>query len=40
MREWHDRLPEEIPNSARLLKNVHAFLGRRLVTKGCDLLRV
>src|SRR6476659_10203828 len=28
MREWSDRLPEEIPNGAKLLNDVHAFLGR------------
>jgi predicted ATPase len=28
MREWHDRLSEEIPDGARLLDDVHAFLGR------------
>ena len=28
MREWHDRLPEEIPDGAKLLNDVHAFLGR------------
>ena len=28
MREWADRLPEEIPDGAKLLNDVHAFLGR------------
>src|SRR5262245_31249631 len=28
MREWCDRLPEEIPDGAKLLKDVHTFLGR------------
>ena len=28
MREWVDRLPEEIPDGAKLLNDVHAFLGR------------
>src|SRR4026207_1852902 len=28
MRKWCDRLPEEIPDSAQLLSDVHAFLGR------------
>src|SRR6476646_10646782 len=28
MRDWVDRLPEEIPNGAKLLNDVHAFLGR------------
>jgi hypothetical protein len=28
MREWCDRLPEEIPNGAKLLSDVYAFLGR------------
>ena len=28
MREWCDRLPEEIPDGAKLLNDVHAFLGR------------
>jgi hypothetical protein len=28
MREWVDRLPEELPNGAKLLNDVHAFLGR------------
>jgi hypothetical protein len=28
MRDWHDRLPEEIPDGAKLLNDVHAFLGR------------
>ena len=28
MREWVDRLPEEIPDGAKLLDDVHAFLGR------------
>jgi hypothetical protein len=28
MREWVDRLREEIPNGAKLLNDVHTFLGR------------
>jgi hypothetical protein len=28
MREWCDRLPEEIANGAKVLNDVHAFLGR------------
>src|SRR6476659_1738539 len=28
MREWVDRLPEELPDGAKLLNDVHAFLGR------------
>src|SRR6476659_7319245 len=28
MREWADRLHEEIPDGAKLLNDVHAFLGR------------
>jgi hypothetical protein len=28
MREWIDRLSEEIPDGAKLLNDVHAFLGR------------
>jgi hypothetical protein len=28
MREWCDRLPEEIPDGAKLLNDVHAFVGR------------
>src|SRR6476646_4257702 len=28
MRDWVDRLPEEIPDGAKLLNDVHAFLGR------------
>ena len=28
MREWCDRLPEEIPDGAKLLNDVQAFLGR------------
>ena len=28
MREWSDRLPEELPDGAKLLNDVHAFLGR------------
>jgi hypothetical protein len=28
VREWVDRLPEEIPDGAKLLNDVHAFLGR------------
>ena len=26
MREWADRLPEEIPDGAKLLNDVHSFL--------------
>ena len=28
MREWCDRLPEELPDGAKLLNDIHAFLGR------------
>jgi hypothetical protein len=28
MRDWVDRLPEEIPDGAKLLDDVHAFLDR------------